>query len=114
VWVRVGPAESPAFASVEVEDSGVGIAAEDLPHIFDRFYRVRNAETNRVSGLGLGLSFVSWIVEAHGGRIHVASTPGAGTRFRILLPREAEPATPRQGEPAAARQVEPDAALRNT
>ncbi|HEY6343217.1 MAG TPA: ATP-binding protein [Bryobacteraceae bacterium] len=102
VWVRVGPAESPTFASVEVEDSGVGIAAGDLPHIFDRFYRVRNAETNRVSGLGLGLSFVSWIVEAHGGRIDVASTPGAGTRFRILLPREAEPVAPRQAEPEAA------------
>jgi heavy metal sensor kinase len=105
VWVRVAAAESPEFASVEVEDSGVGIAAEDLPHIFDRFYRVRNAETNRISGLGLGLSFVSWIVEAHGGRIDVASSPGAGTRFRILLPREPELAAPRQAEP--------DAALRN-
>lgn len=90
VAVRVGPAESPAFACVEVEDSGVGIAAENLPHIFDRFYRVRNAETSKVSGLGLGLSFVSWIVEAHGGRIDVASTVGSGTRFRILLPRDSE------------------------
>jgi heavy metal sensor kinase len=90
VSVRVGPDGSPTFAAVEVEDSGVGIAAEDLPHIFDRFYRVRNAETNRISGLGLGLSFVSWIVEAHGGRIDVASTVGSGTRFRILLPRDAE------------------------
>jgi heavy metal sensor kinase len=90
VWVRVGPSESAAFASIEVEDSGVGIAAQDLPHIFDRFYRVRNAETNRISGLGLGLSFVSWIVEAHGGRIDVGSTVGAGTRFRVLLPRESE------------------------
>ena len=71
---------------MEVEDTGVGIPAENLPHIFDRFYRVRNAQTNHVQGLGLGLSFVAWIVEAHGGRIDVASTPGEGSRFTVLLP----------------------------
>ena len=108
VWVRVGPSESAAFASIEVEDSGVGIAAEDLPHIFDRFYRVRNAETNRISGLGLGLSFVSWIVEAHGGRIDVASTVGAGTRFRVLLPRGSE----FSGVPETGKDAEKDSVAR--
>ena len=64
------------FVSLEIEDSGVGIPAENLPHIFDRFYRVRNPQTNSIGGLGLGLSFVSWIVEAHEGRIEVASHRG--------------------------------------
>lgn len=90
VRVRVGPSESPLLVSLEVEDSGVGIPAENLPHIFDRFYRVRSPQTNNIAGLGLGLSFVSWIVQVHGGRIEVASTEGEGTRFRILLPRDQE------------------------
>ena len=66
----------------------MGIAAENLPHIFDRFYRVRNAETNLIQGLGLGLSFVAWIVKAHRGLIEVTSTVGAGTRFTVRLPAE--------------------------
>jgi heavy metal sensor kinase len=90
VEVRLMPGDSPLWVALEVEDTGVGISAENLPHIFDRFYRVRNPETNKIHGLGLGLSFVSWIVQAHGGRIDVASTAGEGTRFRIILPRDAE------------------------
>ncbi|HZU27232.1 MAG TPA: ATP-binding protein [Bryobacteraceae bacterium] len=102
VCVTIGPSESLAFVSLEVEDSGVGIPAENLPHIFDRFYRVRSPETNKISGLGLGLSFVSWIVEAHGGRIEVTSKVGEGTRFRVLLPRDAEPPAPPQPVEAGA------------
>jgi heavy metal sensor kinase len=91
VDVRVGPSDSPVMVSLEVADTGVGIPAENLPHIFDRFYRVRSPQTSDILGLGLGLSFVSWIVQVHEGRIEVASTTGEGTRFRILLPREGEP-----------------------
>lgn len=69
-----------------VSDTGVGIPAEQLPHIFDRFYRVRSPETNLAQGLGLGLSFVDWIVKAHGGRIDVSSEQGKGTRFVVTLP----------------------------
>jgi heavy metal sensor kinase len=89
VQVRVRQDEEKNWGRIEIEDTGVGIPEENLPHIFDRFYRVRNAETNLIQGLGLGLSFVAWIVKAHGGQIEVTSTAGAGTRFTIRLPAEA-------------------------
>jgi heavy metal sensor kinase len=67
-----------------VEDTGVGISLEHLPHIFDRFYRVPSADAEK--GLGLGLSFVAWIAKAHGGTVNVESTLKEGTRFTVLLP----------------------------
>jgi heavy metal sensor kinase len=75
-------------AELRVSDTGQGIPAEHLPHIFDRFYRVRgpNEQASPEKGLGLGLSFVSWIVRAHGGTVDVTSQPGEGTTFRIRLP----------------------------
>ena len=69
-----------------VSDTGVGIAADHLPHIFDRFYRVRKMQTKSVQGLGLGLSFVAWIVQVHGGKVDVESTEGTGTTFIVSLP----------------------------
>ena len=102
VRVRVGPDESSDCVQIIVEDTGCGIPAENLPHIFDRFYRVRNAQTNAAQGLGLGLSFVAWIVEAHGGRIDVASTEGEGTRFTVLLPLSAQAGETAEPEHATA------------
>jgi len=67
-----------------VEDTGVGIAPDHLPHIFDRFYRVPSADPEK--GLGLGLSFVAWIVKAHGGTVDVESKLQQGTRFTVTLP----------------------------
>jgi heavy metal sensor kinase len=101
VRVLAGPAETAGWARLVIEDTGVGIPAENLPHIFDRFYRVRNAQTNVVPGLGLGLSFVAWIVEVHGGRIEVASTPGEGSRFTVLLPLAATATEPEAAEVAS-------------
>lgn len=70
-------------AVVCVEDSGSGIAPEDLPHIFDRFWQARH---DRRTGAGLGLAIARSIVEAHGGRIWVESRPGQGARFLFTLP----------------------------
>jgi heavy metal sensor kinase len=75
-------------AEIRVADTGQGIPAEHLPHIFDRFYRVRgpSEQASPEKGLGLGLSFVAWIARAHGGTVDVRSQPGEGTTFRIRLP----------------------------
>ena len=72
---------------VIVRDTGPGIPAEDLPHIFERFYRAEKSRTRgKSTGFGLGLSIVNWIVEKHGGRIEVASQEGKGTTFAVWLP----------------------------
>jgi signal transduction histidine kinase len=77
---------------VEVADDGPGIPPEDLPHIFEKMYRVEKESTRAVEGSGLGLSIVKRIVELHGGRIAVESTVGKGTTFRVRLPlAEASP-----------------------
>ncbi|NOS35439.1 MAG: two-component sensor histidine kinase, partial [Deltaproteobacteria bacterium] len=73
-------------AVVMVSDTGVGIGAEDIPHLFDRFYRVDKARTREAGGAGLGLSICKNIVEAHGGRIEVRSEPGEGSTFSVYLP----------------------------
>jgi heavy metal sensor kinase len=73
-----------AWVKFTLEDTGVGISPDHLPHIFDRFYRVPSADPEK--GLGLGLSFVSWIVKAHGGVVSVESELHKGTRFTVSLP----------------------------
>lgn len=92
--VRVKLTRRENQAELIVEDTGVGIPADHLPHIFDRFYRVSSpsASASPEKGLGLGLSFVAWIAKAHGGSVNVESEPGRGTRFVILLPALPVPA----------------------
>jgi len=70
----------------EVQDSGMGIASEDLPHLFERFYRGQRASQSSVRGTGLGLSIVKEIVEWHGGELEVRSEVGAGSTFTVYLP----------------------------
>ena len=71
---------------VYVVDDGMGIGAEDLPHIFERFYRVRRPETDSIDGTGLGLAIVKSLIEAHQGKIDVESELGKGSTFRVTLP----------------------------
>ncbi len=73
-------------ALIEVSDTGIGIAAEELPHIFERAYRARNTEEAHASGHGLGLTITHQIVQGHGGRVEAESVIGQGSTFRIILP----------------------------
>jgi signal transduction histidine kinase len=72
-------------------DTGEGITTEDLPHIFEQFYRGEKSRSRATGGAGLGLAIAQGIIEAHSGHIGVESTPGEGTRFFFTLPALAEP-----------------------
>ncbi|MFQ3663192.1 MAG: ATP-binding protein, partial [Chloroflexaceae bacterium] len=76
----------PSEVLFEVRDTGTGIAPEDLPRIFDRFYRADRSRTRSSGGAGLGLAIARRIVEAHGGRIWAESMPGQGATVRFTLP----------------------------
>jgi len=86
VVVSIG--KSGERCRISVSDSGPGIPAEDLPHIFERFYRGEKARTRQKEGkgYGLGLSIAYWIVRNHGGQIDVDSRPGKGATFTVWLP----------------------------
>jgi two-component system OmpR family sensor kinase len=84
--VTVAVREKNGWAELEVSDTGVGIPEDQLPLIFERFYRADKARNS--SGAGLGLSIARQIAEAHGGRIEVESTPGEGSTFTLLLPKK--------------------------
>jgi signal transduction histidine kinase len=83
VRVRVQPEPQPTLT---VEDSGCGIDAEQLPHVFERFYR-GDQSRSRAGGAGLGLSIAQWIASEHGARLTLASEPGSGTRATVIFPR---------------------------
>ena len=91
--IELSAAVTPTDATIQVQDHGIGIPKEDLDFVFEPFYRVDKARSPQRSGYGLGLSLAKTIVEAHGGRITIASEPGKGTRVRIHLPRTPDAAT---------------------
>ena len=88
IEVRTGvqPWDDDLGIYLEVSDSGIGIAARDLRHIFEKFYQAPTDSRGKVRGAGLGLAIVRHLVEAHSGRVTVESTPGRGTTFRVHFP----------------------------
>ncbi len=84
ITVRVGAHDGAA--RLDVEDTGVGIPAEELARVFERFHRVPNARSRTHEGTGIGLALVQELVRLHGGRIEVASREGVGTRFTVTIP----------------------------
>jgi signal transduction histidine kinase len=84
--IKVAATTAGAWVEVSVADTGEGIPAEDLPNIFDRFYRVDKSRARATGGSGLGLTIAKRLVEAHGGKIAVQSKLGKGSRFSFTLP----------------------------
>ena len=86
--ISVALARHNGNARISVRDTGIGISQTDQAHVFDRFFRVDKTRSRALGGAGLGLSIVAWIVESHGGKIDLQSTPGQGSLFTVELPFE--------------------------
>lgn len=84
--ISLGLMRQNGNAEIVVRDTGIGIPEAAQPRVFDRFYRVDKARARAMGGAGLGLSIAQWIVEVHGGEINLASTPGHGSTFTVVLP----------------------------
>ncbi len=84
--ITVELARSGGEAVLTLRDAGPGIPPEDLPHVFERFYRADHARSRDPGGSGLGLAIARWIVEQHEGDISIDSTPGVGTTVTVRLP----------------------------
>jgi len=84
--VTVAAAMESGYLRASVSDNGIGMAPEDLGHIFNRFYRIKNDKTRFIIGTGLGLAIVKSIVEAHNGFIRVESEPDHGSTFHVYIP----------------------------
>ena len=91
--VAIALSAEPDVARIAVSDTGPGISLEDLPHLFDRFYRPDRSRSRAEGGTGLGLSIARRLAQAHGGDITVESAPGQGATFMVILPRGAKSAS---------------------
>ncbi len=102
ILVRVR--EEDGYAVVAVEDTGIGIAPADIPHVFDRFFRADRARSREMGGAGLGLAICRWVTDAHHGWVDVESVLGAGSTFTVRIPLAADEASngTAEGDPPAA------------
>ena len=96
--VRISAVSHGDYLEVRVQDQGIGIEAEEISKIFDKFYRVKSPKTRQVIGTGLGLALVKGLIEAHRGTVEVDSEVGAGTTFKIKLPTVAAAKAVNAGE----------------
>ena len=94
-WLKIAAQNGGKTVKITVEDKGLGIAAKDLKHVFEPFYRAKSVVDEQIHGNGLGLSLVKKTVEAHGGKVSVESEIGKGSKFTIIL--ETLPKAPRAG-----------------
>jgi heavy metal sensor kinase len=86
--ITVRTEEEEGHITATISDTGVGIPEADIPHIFDRFYRVNKAHSRKLGGTGLGLAITQWIINAHSGKMGVKSIEGSGTDFSVVLPKK--------------------------
>ncbi|MCX6716018.1 MAG: ATP-binding protein [Candidatus Taylorbacteria bacterium] len=85
-YVRISGKRLGNKVRIDIHDNGVGISKEDLPHIFERFYRTASSRSEDTGGTGLGLAIVRWITEAHGGTVTAVSKEKVGSTFTVILP----------------------------
>ncbi len=104
-WVEVSVRQEGGSAVLEVSDNGVGIPADALPHVFERFYRADKARSRTLGGAGLGLSIVKAICAAHGAEIKVTSEEGRGSCFRFEMTAVEVPPTKSESPPVSAQQT---------
>ena len=88
--IRISATGTEDHIQIRITDNGIGINKENLPHIFDKFYRIPNEKGSPVKGYGIGLFYVRTMVQKHNGTIKVESIPGKGSSFTIILPQKHE------------------------
>jgi signal transduction histidine kinase len=106
VWVQVRSADAAPSWELAIDDEGIGIDRDELPHVFERHFRGRSARAHRHDGSGLGLPLARALAESHGGTLSLETRPGGGVRARLALPAEPVPAP--AGAPAPTLQRVPD------
>jgi signal transduction histidine kinase len=92
IQIRVGMDEKAA--RIVIQDNGIGIPPDDVPHVFDRFFRSDDSRTRKSGGAGLGLSIAKWIIDRHGGSVNLISRQDIGTRITVELPVSAHAVNP--------------------